>query len=90
MSNICMTCKFADWKRTAAGRLHPDGQGRCRWQMPEITLPKAFYYVGYHSTPKPSGGQIERKHDDERECAAWLLLDLGLTDEEARRIEESF
>jgi hypothetical protein len=25
----CAGCKWADWKRTASGRLHPDGEGQC-------------------------------------------------------------
>lgn len=58
MSHQCLTCKFADWKRTAAGRLHPDGAGRCRWVVPEIAYPKALYFIG--GRPKPYGGWIER------------------------------
>jgi len=29
---ICLDCKFADWNRTANGRLHPSGDGRCSWK----------------------------------------------------------
>lgn len=68
MSNPCLTCAFAMWRKTAAGRMHPDGTGRCTWQMPEITLPKSRYYVGHRerSIPQPQGGYIEKK--DDREC----------------------
>ena len=27
----CMRCKFAEWERTKAGRLHPNQKGRCTW-----------------------------------------------------------
>jgi hypothetical protein len=40
MNNPCIGCRFADWKRTAAGRLHPDKTGRCTFQ-PIIILPLA-------------------------------------------------
>lgn len=66
MANPCLSCRLADWKRTASGRLHPSGDGRCRWKMPEITLPKAFYYSS-SGVPRPYGGHISRK--DEKDCA---------------------
>lgn len=31
--NPCIGCRFADWKKTAAGRLHPDKTGRCRYEV---------------------------------------------------------
>jgi len=62
--NACTSCRFAEWKRTATGRLHPSGDGRCRWQMPEFALPKSMYWIGFgKGGPKPSGGHISR-HDD--------------------------
>ena len=27
----CTHCQFANWRRTAAGRLHPDSTGKCTW-----------------------------------------------------------
>lgn len=56
----CDGCKFADWKRTSAGRLHPDGTGKCTRLSAhplDTRLPSAFYWL---SEPKPSGGHIER------------------------------
>lgn len=64
MTNPCLTCKFANWRKTATGRLHPGGDGRCGWKMPAIAIPKAFYYSSTRdgSVPAPSGGgYIERK-----------------------------
>jgi hypothetical protein len=62
VGNICDGCKFADWKRTKNGRLHPGKQGRCTFEWVPPPLPAAFYY--FHgikgSFPKPNGGWIER------------------------------
>ena len=71
MANPCMTCALADWKRTAAGRLHPDGSGKCLWRMPTITLPKSRYYLGFreNAIPQPHGGGIER--NDDRSCLTY-------------------
>ena len=61
----CMDCKLADWQRTAAGKLHPSGDGQCRWVMPELRLPVSMYFVGGRTTP--SGGYINRR-DEWRQC----------------------
>lgn len=68
--NPCLKCRFAEWKKTAAGRLHPSGAGRCHWKMPEIALPKSRYYIGHERViPPPTGGYIER--NDQQECRAF-------------------
>ena len=28
----CTDCKYADWQRTAAGKLHPSGDGECTYE----------------------------------------------------------
>jgi hypothetical protein len=63
----CTHCKYADWKRTAAGRLHPDGSGKCTfpWKMPP--LPAAFYWLGAGQAT-PYGGFIERKREHKEHC----------------------
>ena len=33
MAVKCLGCKFAEWKRTSNGRLHPDQSGRCNWSV---------------------------------------------------------
>ena len=61
---VCLGCRFAVWKKTKSGGLHPSGDGRCSWQMPPLAA--AFYFQGYtvnHETTKPSGGYINRKHN---------------------------
>jgi hypothetical protein len=60
----CTTCAFANWQRTAAGKLHPSGDGRCTWKMPGVAISKAFYWIGFgggDSMPTPSGGHISRR-----------------------------
>jgi hypothetical protein len=66
----CTDCKYAEWKRTAAGKLHPSGDGQCRypWKMPE--LPVAFHWMG-SGGPKPFGGRIYRKRENKEHCAYW-------------------
>jgi hypothetical protein len=61
-------CKHAKWKRNVAGNLHPSGQGKCEypWKVPE--LPGAFYWI---NSPIPSGGFINRKHDNSNHCPYW-------------------
>jgi hypothetical protein len=61
----CKGCKYAEWKKTTAGRLHPSGEGQCKfpWKIPP--LPGAFYWFGPVS---PSGGWIERKSDLKDHC----------------------
>lgn len=64
----CDDCKFADWKRTAAGKLHPDKTGRCTRlrEFPlDLRLPAAFYFV---FEPHPSGGFIERGSELRAKC----------------------
>lgn len=61
MSGLCDNCAYAEWKRTANGRLHPDKSGRCTFLKKhprDDRLPAAFYWIG--SAPNPAGGAIER------------------------------
>jgi len=56
----CDGCKFADWRRTVSGRLHPDKTGQCTRlvQRPlDVRLPAAFYWIGRVAL---SGGFISR------------------------------
>lgn len=64
----CTDCKYALWKRTAAGKLHPSGDGKCEypWKMP--ALPAAFYWI---SSGAPAGGFVNRKRDNTEHCAYW-------------------
>ena len=63
----CKGCKWAEWNRTASGRLHPNGGGRCTFQVKIPVLPQAFYWIG--GEPRPMGGQINRKEEHKDHCA---------------------
>lgn len=64
MTEDCTTCQLADWRRTRSGRLHPSGDGCCKWEgWKEWKIPKAFYFVGFIGhDPRPSGGHINRRN----------------------------
>lgn len=67
----CLTCKYAEWDKSANGRRSTKGTGRCTWQMPDIKMPAAYYFIGFHKTfPKPSGGYI-RRNTLPLECPTW-------------------
>lgn len=53
----CVGCRHAAWRTTERGTLHPSGGGRCTWAVPEVFLPKAFYWIG---SDRPTGGYIDR------------------------------
>ena len=63
--HLCLTCKLAEWKRTENGRLHPNGQGKCRWKPAHIPTPKAWNWGWRHYTeltqPVPRWGEIDRR-----------------------------
>jgi hypothetical protein len=68
MVKSCLNCKFAEWSRTASGRLHPSGAGKCtyQWKMPE--LPRSMHWLG-SQPPRPLGGFIQRKCEWMDHCA---------------------
>ena len=70
--NPCCVCKYANWDRTKAGRLHPSGDGFCQWKMPEIKLPIAFYFFtpNRNTVPDPHGGHISRNSEFD-DCPAF-------------------
>ena len=62
----CTNCKYAEWQKTAAGKLHPSGDGHCRYPYKVPELPSAFYWVG--RAPTPAGGTINRHQDLNDHC----------------------
>jgi len=63
----CVGCKYADWNLTKAGKLHPSGDGFCRYPYKINELPPAFYWIG-KKPPQPCGGVINRKQPLKRDC----------------------
>jgi hypothetical protein len=72
--SVCVGCIYAEWKRAKNGRLHPSGDGLCRYfkenQM-DLRLPAAFFWPILTPTV-PNGGQINRREKDGVDrCAFW-------------------
>lgn len=71
----CDDCKYADWKRTSNGRLHPSGEGRCTVAKKVPIPPSArdlFFYlrnVIENGVLTIEGGNIERGETLKDKCA---------------------
>ena len=61
----CTHCKHAVWERTAAGKLHPSGDGMCKYPWKMNPLPQSMYWVTLMS---PCGGAINRKEELRDHC----------------------
>ena len=72
----CGLCKYFEPHRDPeTKRVHPSKQGRCGWEMPEITWPLAYRRVGYgygreQDPPKPYAAGIW-KDTDAKSCACY-------------------
>lgn len=60
----CIGCVHANWTKTANGRLHPSGEGRCTYPYRVPELPASMYWL---TQSVPCGGVINRK-DREADC----------------------
>jgi hypothetical protein len=63
----CLYCEHAEWQKTSIGKLHPSGNGQCKFPITIPKLPMAFYWIG-GSAPTPCGGHIERKAELKDHC----------------------
>ena len=63
----CLHCKYANWKRNAAGNLHPSGDGACDFPYKVPPLPASMYWIGFTNL-SPSGGYINRKKELKQDC----------------------
>ena len=68
MTMTCVGCKHAEWKKTSAGRLHPSGDGLCRYPIEKNLppLPAAFYWLS--AKPSIGGGYTNRRRLFETDC----------------------
>ena len=60
----CLTCQFALWRVTKAGKKHPDGDGKCGWVIPRIPMPASMQYRWMPNkgvVPQPENGYITRR-----------------------------
>ncbi len=62
----CVGCCHANWKKTAAGKLHPSGDGRCGYVYKVPQLPASMYFI--NGEPKPAGGLINRREELNDHC----------------------
>ena len=62
----CTYCAHADWQKTSSGRLHPSGDGNCKYPYKVPELPKSMYWIG--GSPTPHGGRINRKEELKDHC----------------------
>jgi hypothetical protein len=68
MSTTRLDCKYAEWRRTVTGRLHPSGDGRCVKQVAVPLLPASMpVHLRPRELTRPSGYYISR-NDPPCEC----------------------
>ena len=63
----CTHCKHARWNKTAAGRLHPSGDGECGYEVKLPQLPQSMYWFG--ARPTVLGGHVNRRTELRDHCA---------------------
>lgn len=76
--HLCLTCKLAEWKKTANERIHPIGSGKCNWKPDHIPTPKAWSWNFRDDSqqPTPMWGQIERRPINIiAECETYKAID---------------
>jgi hypothetical protein len=76
----CNGCKHAEWFKTAAGRLHPSGDGTCKYPYKVPPLPAALYWIG--GVPVPSGWRINRREEHNDHCPYWCSADRNAEDKQ--------
>ena len=65
----CNDCKHAEWERTAKGRLHPSGDGKCRYPYKVPPLPACMQWPSMSGkAPSPSFGYINRREELKEHC----------------------
>lgn len=67
----CDGCKYAEWKRTKAGVLHPSKSGRCTYEVRVPVLPACRTWM-WGVMPSPtSDGYIQRGYEFTDHCPCW-------------------
>lgn len=54
----CVGCKHANWRKTAIGRKHPDGSGKCGWLEANPIAPPVLPYIHSWRDPIVTHGYI--------------------------------
>jgi len=69
----CDGCRYAEWKRDKAGRLHSDQSGTCCYKVEVPQIPNALFVL-----PKAAwsyGGKIVRGREWKRPCPCWAAME---------------
>lgn len=69
----CTHCTHAEWEKTAAGKLHPSGDGTCTYSYKLPPLPVSRYWIG--CGPQLGGGHINRRQDLKDHCTYFKWKD---------------
>ena len=69
----CNGCKYADWKRTNAGRLHPSGDGKCTYEWKTPQLAQSMYFASFEP-PMVIVVSISRKRELPDHCAYFVRV----------------
>jgi hypothetical protein len=56
----CTDCKYAEWRRTKSGALHPSGDGKCTFEYKLPPLPASRTWL---TRPFASSGFISRREE---------------------------
>ena len=64
----CTYCKYAEWKKTSSGKLHPSGDGRCTYEVVIPKLPASKRWATSGSLPMPTHGFINRREELKEDC----------------------
>jgi len=67
----CNGCKFANWYKTASGRMHPSGDGRCTYEVKIPPLPASKYWSWNRKGPDINGGHINRREELLDHCVCY-------------------
>lgn len=73
---ICNDCKYAEWKLTGIGHLHPSGDGECTYEWKLPPLPQSMHWIGTHGEyPGLYKVGISRKREIPDHCAYFVRIE---------------
>ena len=67
----CLNCKYARWRRTLMGKLHPNQLGKCSYNIVLPALPKSLYFLGGYAI---AGSGIISRNKPFTDCPTWAEL----------------
>jgi hypothetical protein len=67
----CEGCKYAEWKRTRTGALHPDKSGRCTFKVSIPILPACRSWMWGVTPSFTTDGYISRGSEFNDHCPCY-------------------